>query len=145
MMAIVVHLKVSGRRLLKKLRSVIILDKELLPTGMQGFGLRPCWRRYRSILNDVFTHLHEAKLNAETSISLSLQWQVQWGTSNAAFVVQFLSFSCSFRQKSYQIIGFPPKPRSWCLSPPASTTVLPLNTKQYRQVKTNVSSICTIG
>ena len=43
-------------------------------------------------------------------------WRIQGGGGNrdmCPLLVQFLSFSCSFRQKSCQIIDFCPKFRSW--------------------------------
>ena len=36
-----------------------------------------------------------------------------WALKTRPLSVQFLSFSCSFRQKSYQIIGFWTKPKAW--------------------------------
>ena len=57
-----------------------------------------------------------------------MHWRIQRGTRDARpLSVQFVSFSCSFRQKYCQIIGFCPKLRNWRsprLGNPGSATAL---------------------
>ena len=69
--------------------------------GMRGFfwGIQSMSGRYASYWN-VFLYL-----SIELELKLS-HWQIRGGARDAFLSVQFLSFSCSFCQKSCQIIGF---------------------------------------